>query len=275
MSTPEIEFHPISPIGGVEVFGIDLRQEQTERVKRRLRTACLRHSFLLIRTQEITLDEQFRFGGIFGKVLENRATVRSSVISETSTVTTEQRNTVTELLFHFDHWLMSNFPQPLHFTMLYGVHVVPDGGETIFANARRAYQHLPRALKIRIADMQAVHCYDYTDTAGKRKGMRIREQDVPADQPRATHPVVLIHPKTRLKLLYVSPSNTDRFLGLASEESEALFQELCKFLEHPENVYAHRWQVGDVLLWDNHALLHGRTAYDVRYKRSLRRLSIL
>jgi taurine dioxygenase len=244
---------------------LDLHQEQDDAVKRRLKEACLEYSFLLVRGQDITLDEQLRFGRIFGDVLEDGSSARKG-----SFVTS-----VGELCLHFDHWLISNFPQPIHFTMLYGMKVVPVGGETLFANARTAYQRLPESLKAQIKNMQAVHCYNYSYASSEKIALRIREADIPPDQPRATHPVVRVHPGTGEKTLYVSPRNTQRILGLEPGESEALLQELWTYIENPDSGYAHKWHVGDLLLWDNHALLHGRRDFDSRYERRLRRMCIL
>lgn len=261
LKTTEIIFRPLSSAGGEEVSGLNLHQEQSDAVKRRLKEACLKHSFLLLRGQDITLDEQLHFGRIFGDILED---------SNANIVTSSG-----ELLLHFDHWLISNQPQPMNFTMLYGMQVVTVGGETVLANARAAYQRLPESLKARIEGMQAVHCYDYSYAPGKKIALRMRQADIPPDQPRATHPVVLVHPETGEKILYVSPRNTDRILGLEPEESESLLQELWTYIETPDNVYAHQWQVGDILLWDNHAMLHGRRVFDARQERRLRRLSMI
>jgi alpha-ketoglutarate-dependent taurine dioxygenase len=276
MNAGKITLNPVSTIGGVEVLGVDLRREQVDAVKASLKKACLEYSFVLIRGQDITFDEQFRFGRIFGEILENISSApKGNIAAYLSEISTEGKRPTSDLLLHFDHWLISNFPRPVHFTMLYGMQVVPVGGETVFANARNAYRLLPESVKARIEDMQAVHCYDYSPPRGDTTDVRVREADIPPDQPQARHPVVLVHPFTGERILYVSPRNTDRILGLEPEESETLIKELLAYIEEPGNVYAHRWNVGDLLLWDNHSLLHGRRNFDPRHRRHLRRLSIL
>lgn len=261
----EITFRSVSSMGGAQVFGLNLHQEQSVAVKRQLRDACIAHSFLLIRDQDITLEEQFRFGRIFGDVLES-----DSSHQQGSFVTSSG-----EIWLHFDHWLTSKSPQPVHFTMLYGMKVVPVGGETVFANGRRAYQLLPALLKDRIESLQALHCYDYSYVPGKKLAMRIREAEIDQDQPRAVYPVVFKHSDTGEKILYVSPRNTDRILDLAPEASEALLEELWSHLTSQGNVYQHRWAIGDLLIWDNHVLLHGRTDFDSKHQRRLRRMCII
>ncbi len=241
-------------------------------VARDLRQACLQYGFLIFRGQQINFEEQFRFGEIFGHVLEKR----SDPPGPSQRPMTDRPPRLTpELLLHFDHWLIAGLPKPLLFTILYAVEATPERGETVFANAKASYNRLPPELKTRIDGLHAVHCYDYSDTAGERLGTRVRESLLPPGQPRATHPLVLIHPTTGERILYVSPGNTDRILGLNEEESEALFQELRKHVEEPANLYAHKWNAGDLLIWDNYSLLHGRKPFNARYPRYLRRLSIL
>jgi taurine dioxygenase len=259
-------------MGGAEVRGVDLRRQVTTIVARNLRQACLQYGFLMFRDQQINFEEQFRFGEVFGHVLEKRSDPLSP---PRRPITDRPPRLTSELLLHFDHWLIAGWPKPVLFTTLYAVEVTPEGGETVFANAKASYNRLPPELKTRIDTLQALHCYDYSDTAGERLGTRVRESLLPPGQPSATHPLVLIHPTTGERILYLSPGNTDRILGLNEEESEVLFRELRRYVDEPANLYAHKWSAGDLLIWDNYSLLHGRKPFDARYPRHLRRLSIL
>ncbi len=269
MDIARITFRPLSSAGGVEVLGINLCEKQSKDIiKLLLKEACLKHSFLLLRNQDITWEEQFYFGGIFGDILEDAPTGQErNIVSSTG-----------ELLLHFDHWLIEGYPKPTHFTMLYGIEVVPVGGETILVNVMKAYNDLPVSLKDKIDNMQAIHYYDYSyspEYETKASG-RVRKASTPSGQPHAIHPVARIHPSDKSKkVLYISPKNTERILGIADEESEVVLQELYTYIEKPEYMYLHKWRVGDVLIWDNHAMLHGRTNYEPQYKRKLRRASIL
>jgi taurine dioxygenase len=262
MNPFELSFLPISPAGGAEIIGLDLHNEQVDDVKNQLKKASFEHSFLLLRDQDISSVEQCRYGRIFGKLLEVE-----SIKRETNIVATTG-----ELSLHFDHWLIDNYPQPTRYTMLYGMEVPPVRGETLLVNVQRAYQCLPDSLKNQIACLQAVHCYDYTY---ERTPSRVREAEIPPGQPKAIHPLVLDHPDSGEKILYLSPTNTDRILDMSPEKSEALLQELFTYIKHPDNVYAHKWKKGDLLIFDNYAMMHGRKNYDPQYKRQLRRLSMI
>lgn len=258
----ELKFLPISSAGGAEVIGLDLHQEQSESVKNKLKKASLDYAFLLLRNQDISSLEQCRYGRIFGNLLEEEAIKR-----ETNIVTTNG-----DLSLHFDHWLIDNYPHPTRYTMLYGLEVPPAGGETLLVNIQKAYLCLPYFLKTHIANLQALHCYDYTL---ERTPSRIRESEIPPGQPKAIHPIVLNHPESNKESLYISPTNTDRILNMLPDESEALLQILLKYIKRSENIYAHKWRKGDLLIFDNHAMLHGRKDYDLQYKRKLRRLSLI
>jgi taurine dioxygenase len=255
MSATPVVFRPISEAGGAEVLGLDLRERLDERAKHALHWACHHYSLLVFRNQTLTWSDQFAFASIFGEVLENP--------TNASFVTSDG-----ELWLHFDHWLEDVYPAPTQFTMLYGMEVVSEGGETVFASVRRAYECLPATLKRRLEGLTALHCYNYSAATLE---MRIRAADLLPGEPCAVHPVVRLHPATGDRTLYVSPRNTDRILELGEEESEDLLQELARYIKAADNLYSHRWSVGDLLVWDNNLVLHGRTAYDATYSRRLRR----
>lgn len=273
MGATDIRFERASDLGGREVLGASLKDCLDDKVVRSLRDACVAHSFLVIRDQQITFEDQLRFGTCFGRVLEtDPPTARTH---ETDIDETRRKYLASELSLHFDHWLVSGIPQPLRFTMLYALQVTPVGGETVLANTKTAYRRLPTCMKDRIANLHAEHYYDYSEPSGERNPSRIRASEIPPGQPRASHPVVLAHPETGESILYVSPRNTDRVLDVHPEEGEELLQMLFSDIQSPTNVYAHKWRAGDVLVWDNYAMLHGRKEFDYRYPRKLQRLSIL
>jgi alpha-ketoglutarate-dependent taurine dioxygenase len=272
MNKVDIAVRPLSAAAGAEVTGVDLREDLSDDVKETLRSAWGEHALLLLRGQDVTLEDQVRFGRIFGPISsqgENAAKLGG--VTYVSNVAADGTNAAGELTFHIDH---SFYPSPLRGIMLYGIEVPPVGGDTMFANARIAYERLPQALKERIADLKALHVYDYAYSRGDRQGARIREHEISADSPRAVHPVVLTHPDTGQKILYVSRRHTDRILDVSEAESEALLDELLTYIYLPDIVYRHHWTAGDVVLWDNLSLQHARSDFDSTYKRHMRRVQI-
>ena len=144
MNSQEISFRPISSAGGMEVIGIDLHKDLCTTDKLLLKEECLRHSFLLIRNQQITLLEQLKFGEAFGEILE-----KDSMLANEGNFVTSRG----EIWPHFDHWLVSGYPDPLQFTMLNALHVTPKGGETKFFNIVQAYRQLPANIKVKIENI--------------------------------------------------------------------------------------------------------------------------
>lgn len=263
---------------GVEASGLDLRSGVSQQVADHLKAACRDHLFLLVRDQGLDFDQQVAFGEVFGSVLETRAAKTDPLVVRYSSHTngTSQRKTWSpDLPLHFDHWLLDGMPVPVRFTMLYAIVVTEDGGETVLVNAIAAYDRLPALLRNRIEGLTALHCYDYS--MRDHISSRIRKRDLPPGQPESTHPLVLIHPDTGKRVLYVSPRNTDQILELEAAKSEDLLSQLSDHLinSQPTFTYLHKWRRGDVLLWDNHAILHGRRAFDLTCKRQLRRVSII
>ena len=93
--------------------------------------------------------------------------------------------------------------------------------------------------------------------------------------PKAIHPLVMRHPDTGREILYVSKGITRNVIGMPRDESSALLKELHQHSTRPENVYAHDWQVGDLVMFDTLGTLHRRDAWDPSERRVMRQLSTL
>jgi taurine dioxygenase len=104
---------------------------------------------------------------------------------------------------------------------------------------------------------------------------RRRIEDIPKDQLQmAVHPVVLKHPRTGELLLYVNEQHARNIVELPEDESDELMDDLRERIRRPDNVYAHTWRVGDLIIWDNLALLHARTPWPKGEPRTLRRIQL-
>jgi alpha-ketoglutarate-dependent 2,4-dichlorophenoxyacetate dioxygenase len=171
-------------------------------------------------------------------------------------------------LFHAD----SSFNDlPSKWSMLRGVIVTPEGGETETIDMRAVYAALPQATKDRIAGLSARHNYFHSR---RKAGAKIDESGNPlAPYMRAEHPLVRTSPSGRLTLFV--GAHTERILELGDAESQALIEELIAFATQPRFIYAHKWRQGDILIWDNRCTLHRGTQYDYRrYKRDMRRATV-
>jgi len=94
------------------------------------------------------------------------------------------------------------------------------------------------------------------------------------DISQATHKLVKVHPSTGRKALYLSRLMTRFIVGMDAGESDALLDELFDHAEKPEFVYAHKWQKGDLVMWDNRTVNHARTDFPEKETRLLRRYTV-
>jgi taurine dioxygenase len=162
--------------------------------------------------------------------------------------------------------------EPAKATQLYGIEIPTEGGDTLFANMYAAYDALPERLKERIAPLSARYSYG----GRTRQGIDLLD---PVDQQRApvTHRLVNTHPETGRKSLYVNPIHILGVVDLPEAESDALLEELFTYMLQPGCEYRHRWQKGDVVIWDNRCSLHAAApgGYPVDQKRVHWRTTIM
>lgn len=162
---------------------------------------------------------------------------------------------------YFWHTDLSFKPKPQPLTMLYPQLLPQAKRETLFINMANVYDALPAALRSIVDGRTAKH-----DPAMRYK---VGQADVDANLdvgeilergrrmfPAPTHPLVITHPATRRRILYMSSGFTTSIDGLPGGESQAALQELFAFIERPEHVQPHSWELGDIIVWDNRMLIH-------------------
>ena len=271
-SSTDVQVRPLSSALGAEVIGIDANTASDAEVDR-VRDIWHEYQVVLLRDQHLGEDEQASFGRRFGggslsgghnKVFEgdNEGVVYvTNVVDEGAPVGILPDG---EMQFHSDQ---CHQEMPSKGTMLYAIEVSTVGGDTRFANAYRAYETLSDEMKARIADLKAVNIYDYAANPTQRGQPR---EGVPSH----THPVVRTHPVTGRKALFVNRLMTARIEGMDPDEGEALLTTLFDHQEQPQFIYDHKWQPGDMLIWDNRCVLHARTDFDPGQRRRLRRVTL-
>lgn len=173
------------------------------------------------------------------------------------------------------HWHsdLSYKPVPAAATLLYGIECPPEGADTQFVSMCAAYDALPEATRARIAGLQAVHDRNFRYAALYPNRAPLTPEQV-AKVPPSTHPLVRVHPVTGRKALFLAKDVVSHIVGLPADESRALIDELEAFATQPRFVYSHRWQAGDLIVWDNRSTLHRATPYDNRHTRTLHRVQV-
>jgi alpha-ketoglutarate-dependent taurine dioxygenase len=263
-----LELQPLPGPIGVRLEGIDLREDHPASVRAAVRDAWLERALVLVQGQELGVADHQRFAEWFGPI-STAGYAATADTSEKYISNTRAEGVAREgsLLKHQDFCFFDTLLPGLS---LYAEEVPEVGGATVFASTQLAYERLPDALKQRIAGLHARHVYDYRNDYGTQ---RFRIASSPG-APTAIHPIVLSHPVTQQLLLFVNELMTDSIVELDERDSEELLEELWSYLDDEAVRYEHDWQVGDLIVWDNLALQHGRRDFAVGQRRSLRRFQI-
>lgn len=269
----DVRTRPLSPAIGAEIIGVDLSKPMSDELFAKILDMWHQSLVILLRDQELTEDDQVRFGERFGPpaishtqrfTTGNPAVMLISNVRENGQLIGALPDG--EMHFHSDQ---CHQERPAMASMLYSLEVPSRGGNTLFANAYLAYENLPASIKAKIEGHKALNAYDY-DNAATRRGTRLRE-----GVPSYWHPIVRTHPATGKKALYVNRLMTLAIEGMSDSESEQLLNTLFDHQEQPKFVYEHIWRPHDVLLWDNRCVLHARTDFSADERRLMRRLTIL
>lgn len=221
-----------------------------------LRTIFAEHGLLFFRDQDFSPQDHLQFAQRFGSIVVNnffRATEEFPEIAEVRKEKDQHTNIGGG--WHTDH---SYDDIPAMGSILVARKLPETGGDTQFANLANAYDALSPKLKSLIENLRAVHSnkhlygenglYRMTDLAEHLGGM-----DRVGD---ATHPVVIIHPESGRKVLYVNPGHTIQFEGWDFTESRNLLDELYAHVTQPQFTCSFKWSPGSVTFWDNRCTWH-------------------
>ena len=254
---------------GAVVHGVDLRDVQPEATWTQLRTE-LRRSFLLVFPNQDLDDDQHvdavaHFGPIaFEGKYERQRVMHVSNRRPDGLLGTDAAS------FHIDYGF---FPHPYEALSLYGLEVPKDGAETWYVNAVLAARTLPPELRHRLHDLQARHVLVLGSEHGQDR-VRVRAGRCDDSHAHQVRPVLWPHRDTGAEILGVWEQQTDAILPLPPAESTELIELLFAHLYQPQHKYVHRWNVGDLVVWDNHAVQHGRPAIGTEHARTLRRVCV-
>ena len=238
-----IEVSPYSPHVGAEIGGIDLTRPLPAEQLAELRRAFTDHLVLFFRDQEIGFDDHARLAEYFGTIGRHVGVRTHSEPSEDDRVRRfhfdEYSEEVSGNIWHTDQ---SCAPVPPLASILYNHTLPPDGGgDTLFASMYAAYDALSDRMKAYLEGLTALH-----------DGVRVFGEGTP----RATHPVVVRHPDSGRKLLYVNESFTVRIEELPPAESRHLLAFLVEHCTQPEWTCRFRWRPHSIAMWDNRCAQH-------------------
>lgn len=238
--------------------------------------AFYQYGILIFTGQFLSEEEQVAFGERFGEVEYLRPNVKHVPVSnlDESGYVLSQGSRFYEGLRGNESWHIdsSNMPLSAKASVLTAQVVPRKGGETEFADLRDAYDRLDPATRERISGLSACHSLYASQ---KKAGYKIKTGDAYGYHRLGmpVRPLVKVHPVTGRKALYVS-EDAFRIPGLDDDEAESLLSALLEFAVKPERTLAHRWNPGDVIVWDNRCVLHRARPYDYNQPRVLRHVRI-
>jgi taurine dioxygenase len=279
-ATLSIEVVPSGKALGAEIKGVDLRRLSAAEFAR-IERAYLDHQVLAIRGQDLSDPDLIAFGKRFGELEPPGMSIIGKpylddypdvlVISNLkSTDGTPLGNLGDgEAIWHTD---MSYRETPVSAAILHAWEVPPQGGDTSFANQYLAYETLPHDLRAKIDGRLMIHDETYNSAGQLRKGFK--EVTDPREAPGARHPIVRTHPVTGRKCLYLGRRRNGCILGLDLDDSEETLDRLWAHASQPSLAWTHKWQKGDVLIWDNRCVLHRRDSFDPASRRMMHRVQI-
>jgi len=286
-----IAARPIHPLFVAELTGADLSRPLDPATRDEIERAMDRYAVCVLPSQKLDDDKQTAFASLYGPLevsplthkrdggplapprIQNRNIFDVSNLDESGNILPldDQRRAYRQgnELWHTD----SSFRQKsATWSMLHARVIPPNGADTEFADTRAAYDALPDSTKRKIENLVAEHSIwhsraklgGYTPTEQERK-----------DRPPALHPLVRRHPGSGRNALYIA-SHASHIIGWPVEEGRKLLEELLAFATQPRFIYAHKWRLGDLVIWDNRCTLHRATPFESStHVRDMRRSTVI
>jgi taurine dioxygenase len=275
-----IRFNPL-PGFGVEAEGVDLSEPLTDADFGVLEQAFYEHHVLALRGQQITAAQFAAFARRIGPpqphVIDQFHHPDDPNILILSNVVKDGRPTGLRDAGSYFHTDYSYLAVPARATTLYSRVVPKVGGDTLFADQQAAYEDLPHAMKQRIDPLLAIHHYGNRNDVDEssRTAASVLSTEQKARMPVITHRIARPHPVTGRTCLYAVSGSSFGIVGMPDDEARDLLDELAAHATQPKYQLRFAYGVGDIVVWDNAALLHSATLIDPADARTLWRITVL
>ena len=267
---------PIRHNFGAEVSGIDLSSPISSTDKQLLNDSLAQYAVLIFRDQSLTPPQFMAAAEIFGDLMDQQ--LKKYVLPDypmvgcNSTDDLPRKNGKLQVRgenYHTDH---SNDRCPPKATTLHALQIPPTGGDTQFVDVRQAYDDLPDAMKVTLKGLRSLHVHQ--SSRSPRELTKLSPEDL-AKIPTALQPLVIRHPSNDRPALYLNTGRMEGIEGMDPDAGFALIEDLYQHATQSRYEYRHQWRAGDMVIWDNQAVMHQANAdYDPEQKRFLYRLMI-
>ena len=252
----EIIINPTSGSIGAEIHGVNLSTDLSDDVFSEIRQTFIDHGLIFFRNQELTPDDHLRFAKRWGEININRFFTKVEGYEQIAEVKKDSDQEINiGGAWHTDH----SYDQiPAMGSILLARETPKTGGDTLFANMYKAYESLSDGLKGTLESMNAYHSSRHVFGAhtgyAEASNQRIGNPELATQD--AIHPVIITHPESKRKALYVNPEFTVNFEGWTKEESQPLLSYLTEHSTRPENITRFNWEPGSIAFWDNRCTWH-------------------
>jgi taurine dioxygenase len=262
-----------------EVEGVDLSSELDSETVEAIRQAWWDHSILVFRDQHITDDQHIEFSRHFGELQgHSEKDWLLPTHPEILVLSNRGEGGVKPLknggaYWHSDITYQASPPMG---SILHGLVVPPEDGDTLYADMYAAYEALDDETKALIEGRIAIHNYKHRYLKMAEGGARpTPTAEQLAEWTDVEHPIVLKHPDSGRKALFVNEGFTMAIKGMDKGEGDALLERLYEHSSAEEFVYAHKWKADDIVMWDNRCTMHRATTYDAeKHDRTMHRTTI-
>lgn len=267
-----MDIRPLTGGLGAEIFGADVRDGAQFA---EIQAAFAEYSVIVLRGQNIGPEDHLDFARRFGPINVNRFFKPVDGHPEIATVLKEkdQKEAVGEG-WHTDH----SYDQiPAMGSILHAIEMPPYGGDTLFVSMGAAYEALSAPMRRFLDGLTAVHSSRHVfgvttlDSEAAKSGRLGNAEAATQD---ARHPVVITHPLSERRGLFVNPVFTTHIEGLTVGESAAILNMLYEHCRQPEFQARVRWQAGDITMWDNRATWHKAINDYQGFRRLMHRITV-
>jgi taurine dioxygenase len=266
----------LSPILGAEISGIDLSLPITDKLQVELNQLFAEYAVLVFPGQPLSPPQFMKAAEIFGSLMEQQ--IKKFTLPQYPLVgynSTKDLPIVNGKLqvrgenYHTDH---SNDLEPPKATSLIAVEIPSFGGDTQFVDTRKAFDDLSNELKQKIIRLKSLHVHQ--SSRSPRSFAKLSADEM-VKIPKTIQPLVIQHPDNKRAALYLNTGRMEGIEGMEEEEAYKLIEELYSHATQPKYEYRHKWRVGDMVIWDNRAVMHQANAdYDPNEYRYLYRVML-
>jgi alpha-ketoglutarate-dependent 2,4-dichlorophenoxyacetate dioxygenase len=280
-----VTIRQIGPCFAGEVEGVDMTKALSAEDAAAIHAGMDEYAVLVFHDQHITGEQQLAFTRSLGEIEHAiRANLRAPEDHRMPTTFADVSNldkdnkpfarddrrrlfAIGNRLWHSDSSFKST---PAKYSLLYAIRIPSKGGNTEFADMRAAYDALDDETKAEVEDLVCEHSQIFSrqQLGFTEFTEEERQQFKPARQT-----LVRTHPVTGRKSLYLA-SHAGSILGWPVPEARGFLRDLIEHATQPQFVHAHKWRVGDLVMWDNRQTMHRSRPFPVAEPRDMRRTTL-